>query len=559
MSGEGGHVHVRVRPADIRQNEKRCPQGLALKIRPVDSRPPRAAAGVRTLTGWSLGPLHDVVDRIEFGQLPLEEALAGRLADTGRPLHAALARWTEHAVRSYFTAVAKIPALPGVPLDELLEPVSRLWARQRGPLKPGDPDVYEEVVGDRRYSGHGVRELRLVRTGSVAERPGGEPDRPRDEAEIAVAVGVLAGGRPVLSSKRERKPLRLGRFEPARLVRLVEIGCADASYRVLFEGTPEEAFARYDTSVEDRIDAVIAGGTYRPGQDCGRCAAVADCPEVPSRPGFLGVAHTGLPRRSWSMTTGRSHRTCPARAHLEDLFLPRDGSKENTEAVVRGQAVHAWIERLHRRTPQRACAPDDTPAPHEAWQCGRWAVTGLQARLGIQMIGDHALVCPLRNRPGGVEAHPERSVVVYDPEADVVVIAKADLLYRVADRWTLRETKTVKTLSEGDLLERYPQLALAVRIAGAGALPGAEHCRVELERLTGSGPVVTELDVTAPDVAARAQRVLEEYISPWYADAHHPPKPGKACHDCPFTRWCPSAKEPKGVRETEDVKKGAGA
>jgi hypothetical protein len=159
------------------------------------------------------------------------------------------------------------------------------------------------------------------------------------------------------------------------------------------------------------------------------------------------------------------------------------------------------------------------------------------------MIGDHALVCPLRNGPDDAEVHPERPIVVYDPDADVVVIAKTDLLYRVADRWTLRETKTVKAPSKEDLLVEYPQLALAVLLADAGVLPGGGPCGVELERLTGSGPVVTELEVAAPDVVAQARRVLLKYVSEWHTDTRYPTKAGNACEDCPFTRWCPDAAE----------------
>ncbi|MFF1487022.1 PD-(D/E)XK nuclease family protein [Streptomyces sp. NPDC058317] len=400
-------------------------------------------------------------------------------------------------------------------------------------MKPGDPDVYEEMVDGRRYAGHGVRELRFVRTGSVW-------DRPEDATEIAVAVGVLADGRPVLGSQWAREPLTLGRPEHVRLVRLVEIGCVDASHRVLFEGTPQEASECYGSGVEARISQVIGGVSYRPGQDCGRCDAVVSCPAVPSVPGLLGVSRSDLPRRSWSVSTGRAHRGCPARAHMQDLFLPRDGAEE-TEAVVRGHAVHAWIEERHRRTPARCCSPDDVPGPPDAWRHQGWTVTGFQARLGTQMVGDHALVCPLRAWPGECEAHPEQSIAVYDPDADVVVMAKADLLYRVGDRWTLRETKTVKALGDGDPLEQYPQLALAVLLADAGVLPGTELCRVELERLTGSGPLVTEIDVSAPDVVAHARRVLEPHIAPWHSDSRYPAKPGKACGNCPFTRWCPDA------------------
>ncbi|WP_245834423.1 PD-(D/E)XK nuclease family protein [Streptomyces aidingensis] len=417
--------------------------------------------------------------------------------------------------------------------------MSRLWARQRRRRKPGDPDMYEEMVTDRRYAGYGVRELRITRMGSVQ-------DRPQDDVEIAVAVGVLAGGSPVLSSQWNRAPLTLGRFEPARRVRLVEIGCADASHRVLFEGTPEEAHARCTSEVEAQLDRIVMGGSYRPGNDCARCKAVASCPAVPSVPDLLGISGPGAPRRSWSVATGRTYRRCPARAHLEGLFLPRDSASEDNEAAIRGKAVHAWIESRHRRTPHRPCTPDDVPGPPDAWQYAEWSVTGLQARLGIQMIADHALVCPLRDHPDDAEVHPERTVAAYDPGADVVVIAKTDLLYRAAGRWTLRETKTARVPDEGDLLDQHPQLALAVLLARTGALPGDGHCHVELERLTGSGPVVTPLDVTAPDVVSEARRIVAAYVQPWHADTRYPAKPGKACADCPFTRWCPDAAEGTG-------------
>jgi len=525
---------VRIQPADIRRWEGGCPSKLARKVRPGATSRRRVPAR-REMATWALGPLYEVLDLIEFEGLAPLDALDHWRAAPKLPVHPALAQWTEHAVRSYLAASAQIPAAPGMPEGGVLVPVSRMWARQRGSLKPQDPEVYEELVTDRRYAGYGVRELRVIRKGTVR-------DHPRDDAEIAVAVGVLAGGSPVWSSKWEKKQLTLGRFEECRLVRLVEIGCLDASCRILFEGTPEEAYERYGPDVQERVDELIAADGLRPGDGCGRCAAVAECPAVPSRPGFLGIENPGLPRRSWSVTTGRTYRKCPARAHLEDLFLPRDRAAEDSEATVRGKAVHKWIEDRHRRTPGRSCDSADVPGTSEVWRHGDREVTGFQARLGTQMIGDHALVCPLADGSEDVEVHPERTIVVHDPDADVVVMAKIDLLYRAGGRWALRETKTARVLGEGDLLEQYPQLALAVLLVDHGVLPGAEECGVELERLTGSGPVVSRLDPRAPDVLAQARRVVERHVSQWRADTDFTARPGEACEDCPFTRWCPDAR-----------------
>ncbi|MFC0038380.1 PD-(D/E)XK nuclease family protein [Actinomadura rayongensis] len=406
-------------------------------------------------------------------------------------------------------------------------------------MRNGDvATLHEETVTGRRHAGPEIRELRLVRISSVAHRA-------RDEAEIAVAAGVLADARPVLGSSWG-KPYVLGRPSPVRRVRIVEIGCADGSHNVLFDDSPQAAREKYRNDAEKRVHEVSAGGEYRPGNKCGRCDVVDLCPAVPARPGLLGIADPPGPRRSWSITTARSYRTCPARSHFEDLFLPRDRPAENTEATERGNAVHAFIEERHRRSPARACRSDEAPTTREGWRAGAHSVTGIEARLGIQMIGDHALVCPLRHVHENAEVLPERHVVVYDPSADVAVIAKTDLVYRAADSWVLRETKTARRLKDGDLLAQFPQLALGLVLSAAGVLPGGNGgCRVELERLTGTGPVVSVLDATDPELVERARQVVTAYAQQWREDELFPTRPGKHCKGCGFVRWCPDA--PKGA------------
>jgi hypothetical protein len=159
------------------------------------------------------------------------------------------------------------------------------------------------------------------------------------------------------------------------------------------------------------------------------------------------------------------------------------------------------------------------------------------------MIGDHFLVCPLRGADEETEVHPERSVVVYDPAANVVVIAKVDLLYRTAGVWRLRETKTARHLNEGNPLTRFPQISLAILLSAEGLLPGGRGgCRVELERLTAYGPVMSEFDVHDPELVAEAREVVRSRVVDWHADERLATKPGKkACGECGFTRWCPDA------------------
>ncbi|WP_205647934.1 PD-(D/E)XK nuclease family protein [Actinomadura rubteroloni] len=530
---------IRVQPANVRDNDESCPQQLALMTHPAVTRETAVPRRSRLRTTSSLNALRAVLDLIEFDHLPPDAALARWRDSAGHRCHPGLAAWTAEAVRNYLIAAETIDAASGMAENPAFEPVTRDWARRRT-VRNGDvPLVHEETVMGRRHAGPEIRELRLIRTSSVANRA-------RDEAEIALAAGVLADARPVLGSSRG-KPYVLGRPAPVRRVRIVEIGCADGSHNVLFDDSPQAARDKYRRDAEKRVHAVSAGGEYRPGNNCGRCVVVDLCPAVPVRPGLLGISAPAGTRRSWSISTGRAYRICPARSHFADLFLPRDRQTENSGAPTRGNAVHAFIEERHRRTPAQACRSDEAPTTREGWRAGTHSVTGFEARLGIQMIGDHALVCPLGRLHENADILPERYVVAYDPSADVVVIAKTDLVYRAADSWVLRETKTTaRSLNDGDLLDRIPQLALGLVLSAEGVLPGGRGgCRVELERLTSTGPVVSVLDATDPELVERARRIVTAYAEQWREDELFPTRPGKECKGCGFVRWCPDA--PKGA------------
>ncbi|MEV0675979.1 PD-(D/E)XK nuclease family protein [Actinosynnema sp. NPDC050436] len=473
--------------------------------------------------------VHAVLDLVEFEQVDAAVAIQ-RWRDREAP-HPGVERWVTHAVTNVLSSEAGIEDLPTG-----LVPVSRWWARQR-PAKPDGSGTYEETVHGRRYENdYGVREIRLLRLLSVDQREA-------DAREVAFAAGVVAGASRVLSNPWAGTEYRLGRFEAPKWIRVVEVGCDDGSARVLFSGTREDALERYNTVVAGSLSAVAVGGEYRPGDDCGGCALVDNCPAVPSLPGLLGVLSDATPRRTWSVTTGRNHLACAARAHFGRLFLPGDKAFEDTDATRRGRAVHHWIEQRHRVTPPRPCRASDVPGPAEAWESGGWRVEGKQAGLGIQMIGDHSLTCPLRGLPTGTQVLPEESIVVFDPQTNVVVVAKADLLYRGIEGWTLRETKTQRYPGQGDMFDDYPQLALATVLSARGVRAvGEVKLRVELERLTGAGPVLTEVDTSDPAVLARAEKVLLELVGDWLTDREHPTNPGEACRDCPYTRWCPDAR-----------------
>ncbi|MFJ7212896.1 PD-(D/E)XK nuclease family protein [Amycolatopsis sp. NPDC098790] len=475
-----------------------------------------------------------MLDYVEHDGLTVEQALERwrRYADRTPPM---LVGWLTKAAPHYLAASEDI-AWHSTPSGGTgPAPVSRNWGRRRFVYADGAEVVHEEVVSGRRFEGDGVRELRLLRTGSVQGRK-------RDEAEIALAAGVVASADLVLSGTWEKQALTLRPATRPQWVRIAEIGCSDGTGNVLFDGTAKEAHEKYERDAEAAVVAAAAGTGYLPGAGCGDCDLIGLCPAVPVRPGLLGVDGTGLARRSWSLSTGRSFDDCPARLVAERMFLPRERAAEDSDHTRRGLAVHAWLEDLHRRVPARACAPEEAPPTPDAWSAGRWSVTGDQARLGAQMIADHALTCALGGEAGHVEAHPEQAIVVFDQQANVVVVAKADLLYRVGGAWTVRETKTASVLEESDLLTQFPQLALAVVLAAEDGLRAGEHVRVELERLSATGPVVAKLDVDDPGFVAAARAVVNARVEGWHSAPALKAKPGKICKTCPFAQWCPERK-----------------
>ncbi|MFH8618496.1 PD-(D/E)XK nuclease family protein [Streptomyces sp. NPDC017979] len=542
FSGDGDLI--RVQPGRVKTLALGCPLRTAVESRPRV----RRTSGARmfptgVLEHRTLNPVNAVLDLMAFSSRSQDEALTSWRSRPKRPFHPALAVWVSQAVRNYQTAAEEVAALPlegAGTVPGAVTPVARAWARWRG-IPGGDGTRrYEEVVHGRRYAADGFRELHLLRISSITNRP-------VDVAERALAAAVVAGGLPVLSNPWGDDPLATGRDALPDRVRVVEIGCADGSHRVLFDGAVDVAHRLYEKEFGEEPWLRVSGDTPRPGSECGNCPLVDMCPAVPVRPGMLGVEGgnaAGRARRSWSVTTGRTYGKCPAQAHLQDLWLPRDRGAEDSAAVRRGRAVHEWIEERHRQPSQGPCGPADLPGDSHEWTFGQWEVSGSEARLGRQMIGDHAMVCPLKAVPaaGPTDVLPEQCIVVYDPKADTVVVAKTDLLYRSVRGWVLRETKTTREVGASDPFKRYPQLALAVVLAAEGVLPGgAEGSSVEFERLTRTGPVLTTLDHHDPHLLSQARGTLTELVKRWRADETFETRPGGHCTRCPFTRWCPSA------------------
>ncbi|PWV54847.1 PD-(D/E)XK nuclease family protein [Nocardiopsis sp. L17-MgMaSL7] len=508
-------------------------------------------------------PLNAVLDLVEHlgqsidracNQLPAPGERSKRImGEFVRPVHEGLLTWTRHAAQTYLNALEADERASGLNRTPVHEP----WVRQYLPKDyPSLTRPHEFCVWGRRYTfqdGHEtVRELRIPVLGTLDKRQ-------HDEAKLAVAAFVLAtethvdqdmfdvdpgyylGGAPY--------PMRrdASRLQPPHRVRIVEASCLDSSTSspALFDGSITEAEDFYTSSGQKALYAVLQADTRVPGSGCLSCKVREGCTELRRTPGLLGVNNQSRPRRSWSVTAGRYFLECPAKEHFRSLHLPPENSVENPVAVRQGRAVHAWLEELHSRFPRRPCTLDDLPRNHDSWTAGEWTLIGEEARQATEMLVGHIEVCPFQDVFPAAHVHVEQTVTADDPQADVLILARPDLLYQRDGSWVYRELKTTSSdYTPGGrwLLSRHPQLALAVLLFERGVIPLGANSSVELETLTPNGPDVRILDPHSELTRSKAREVIHELAGPWHADMSHIPTPSpKICGQCSYRRWCPSS------------------
>jgi hypothetical protein len=531
MTGSAGLVRVSSRTA--RADERACPASASAKARPALWPGLRSSVRSTARPEFTLGPFMAALDLIEQHTASLEAALERAAEEPGRlAAHPGLIEWTRDAVGRYLAAIGGMARATG---GTGVEPTADEWVyRWSGALPGGDRAMYEITAWGRRYrnSDGSVRELRLPRLGSAGVRD-------RDPAEVAVAAYVAALGVPAQRGQRWSDPFR-ARACPDLVarVRVVEYGCADASVQVLFDGTPAEAEAAFRDLGSPRLREAISGTAENPGEGCADCKLLAACPTLTRLPGLLGILGAGQPLRTWSVTNGRDYAICPARDHLRRLHLPRTG--EYDQPARRGKAVHARIEELHRRIPAVPCTEQELGSDLEQWQ-DAWELDEEQARLGARQLAWHLPVCPFAVGSAIGLVRPEHTLTAYDPIADVIVLAKPDLLYQDRGAWVWRETKTGGRARnrETDVLGTYPQAALATILLAAGVRGGeVDGRRVEVEVLRPDGPDIYLVDPADPGAVGHARDVVRDLAGPWHSDLLLDPRPGPWCQKCEVARWC---------------------
>lgn len=545
---------LRISPGAVGDEAYACPEFVAAKVRPRVQPLSRPRWPKPTLQGFALKPIVAALDAVEFRGVQPSIAL-GNVRRSKQAIHRGLFEFTRVALTNYLDAAQRATG-PSLVLDA----VPHYWVVARA--APAGR-LWEMYAWGRRYqsSDRRYREFRFLRFGTATSAgPGSNGsdddgrdrreagrDTGRDVVQVAIAAYVAAFGCAASWPESWLAPFELrGRVEVER-VRVAEVGLADGSYAVHFEGSPAEAKRFYDEHAQQAVAGLVAGGTARPGSSCVDCKLITACAALPRAPGLLGLPTMKGPLREVSASTLRYHKVCPAQAHLRSLKLPK--TYEYSPEAERGQAVHAFLEQRHRDPSRRPCDAEVLRVDRAGWSAGSWVLAGEQAVAGAEMLAQHEYVCPFHSA-GVEEVRVEPRLAFFDTAVNTVILAKPDLLYREDGSWVWREVKTSaprpgKEPGSGlgmgvPSVETSEQIALAVLILAGGYLGGeVSGSRVELEVLRPDGPDMVYTDPSDPDVVATARRLIGERARHWLEDQAYPAHPGRECRRCPVSRWCP--------------------
>ncbi|WP_433610691.1 PD-(D/E)XK nuclease family protein [Dactylosporangium sp. CA-139114] len=502
----GDSALIRVSLGILGPRQYRCPARDAMAARPNLRSPERPRRKRELLESFTAGPFMAAMDLIEDHTRTADQALDAINRRPGRPIHDGIMQWTAHAVHGYRAAFAAEGAHD-------MHPMRNRWTYSTRLSAPDDrgAERYEINVWGRCYvsSDGTTRELRLITNRRDA--------RVRADAEVAVAAFVVAHGQP--GTRPER-------------VRVVQFAILEGTIDTLFDDTVAAAAEAYRLHGRTALGAIVDSNEYRPGATCTDCPYTTVCPALPRTPGLLGIGNQARPRRSWSATSARAYRACPARDYLKQQRLPVESSIERNSAAERGRAVHAFLEQQHRSTAARTCS-GDIPS---AWVPTPFDLSEADRVLGATLLRHHMEVCPLRH---ATDVQTEPDLVYDDTDADVVVLAKPDLLYKEHGAWVWREVKTSANSRfwSNDVLMDYPQLALGIVLVARGAL-GPGRGRVELEVLRPDGADLRMFDPFTAGIRERAERVLLQHAQAWHDDDRFLAMPGRECHRCEVSRWC---------------------
>ncbi len=487
-----------------------CPRHLAVKIRPdVKSRRWRRSFGSEKT--FVLGIVNDLLRAAHSSEWAHDpQHLAGWIAQEldRRRVHRLLRPYATVAVTNILEAHWDIE-------DDI------------GPLQlfQSDPSIGTvertlTVWGPLYRTEDGAREVRRYRLGTAHVDP-----TPEDLLWVSTAAQVAAGFP--------------SRDTPVR-IRVVEIGAADGSIAVLFEGTPDDADTAFSAEAKHVAGSLGDLGTAVPGYECASCKIAGACDALIPVPEVLGQPSKGYASRSISPSGLDRYQRCPAQWLLSsDLNLPKD--QEYSGAQTRGLLVHTWLEAAHARGV--GCSDADLPAPGGDIGLAATVMDAADYAIAHPYLRHHVASCPLGT--DGVEyVASETAIHGFDHDAEVIAVTKPDLLFRIGDRLVAREVKTTGTLPAGGADDVYADnlqvpFLLSMLSAGVAEAHGCTTATVEVEVLTPDTGEVYAWDLEEPGLAESVRADVAAAARDWHVDAEWHTRPGPHCAWCPVRQWCP--------------------
>lgn len=519
--GNGARFRISASAASDRDSPWSCPAGLALNARQrAQSLQPNDAS--RWRRGWDdASGLHFAI-RDGFRRLCDGDAVDDIVAAEQKLTHAQR-RFARHALAT----LADLVADAGEAAGTAYRVVDDVRADAAFEGMAGEVTVFGPHLASADGAVHEVVRLRLKALRTPTER---------DHDWVAVAAVALSHASGV---------------DAAAQIRVSEFSLQDGRLRTSFAGDRGAAMARHAERGWP-VPAALRGGAYRPGSACGECAFLNVCPAVPQLRGVLGIPGRAVATRRLTAADLHAYDRCPTaflaqrRDHLPDGHAEGADPDAFAAARDRGIAVHAWLRWAHARTPPRGCADADLPAPGTGGAAAAAESAGLDAdayRVAHPYLVQHQRHCPV-GLDGLAEWAAERRVVVYDADADVVVISTPDLICAAegSGEQIWRETKTAATLPPDPVtaMHRYPGFALNIAILAAqarGQAPGPV-AHAELEVLTPDAAETMFVSTSDGALVAEAQRVVADIARRFAADLAFERKPSGACATCSAHRWC---------------------
>jgi hypothetical protein len=493
----GNTERVRVSASDV-ANAGDCPRHLALKVRPEV----KLADWQRRFADSTPFPVGDVLDLLHRALHqkvePQDSVLWVRERVEAARVHRLVRPYLRVAVQNALEAHW-----------ELSDEVGGFTDFVRNP-EIGTSDRRLWVWGFVHSTADGIREVRRYRIGP-ARPPGDAADLRWTQTAARVAAGVAFG--PSVSR-----------------VRVVEVGLADGSIEVHFDGSRDDAVTAFVSSAQATAQSLGDLQTAIPGYECASCKATGGCEALIDVSGALGQGDLGLRTRSVSASGLDRYATCPAQWLLStDLHLPR--TDDVSEAQQRGLWIHQWLEHTHRAG---VCRIDD-PGPLDPHEFA----------IALPYLRRHVATCPLATDGAELLAADE-NLYGFDATAGVVCVAKPDLVYRIGDRVIVREFKTSLQAAlggAGDVFGRSVQVPLLISLLAAGVTDafGGKAASVEVEVLTPGGAELFTWDVDDEATLAHARRQVAEAVQGWHVDDVWQSNPGPQCTWCPVQEWCPDA------------------